>query len=61
MTIIEAFRTLLTNSAIANGEAEHTIEFHQYAAEEVGLLGSRKFLTAMPRKTARLSPCSTKI
>lgn len=40
MTILEAFRTILTNSTIANGNAEHTIEFHWYAAEEVGLLGS---------------------
>ncbi|KAF1850018.1 Zn-dependent exopeptidase [Cucurbitaria berberidis CBS 394.84] len=40
MTILEAFRTVLTNSTIANGDASHTIEFHFYAAEEVGLLGS---------------------
>ncbi|KAF2833846.1 Zn-dependent exopeptidase [Ophiobolus disseminans] len=40
MTILEAFRTLLLNDTIANGQAEQTIEFHWYAAEEVGLLGS---------------------
>jgi leucyl aminopeptidase len=40
MTILEAFRTLLLNETIASGQAEQTIEFHWYAAEEVGLLGS---------------------
>ncbi|CAO2658828.1 Nn.00g065510.m01.CDS01 [Neocucurbitaria sp. VM-36] len=40
MTILEAFRTLLTNSTIATGQAPHTIEFHWYAGEEAGLLGS---------------------
>jgi bacterial leucyl aminopeptidase len=40
MTILEAFRILLSDPAIAAGEAEQTIEFHWYAAEEVGLLGS---------------------
>ncbi|KAH7389286.1 hypothetical protein DE146DRAFT_680185 [Phaeosphaeria sp. MPI-PUGE-AT-0046c] len=40
MTILEAFRALLLNETVANGQAEHTIEFHWYAAEEVGLLGS---------------------
>tara|TARA_R110002003_G_scaffold448_22_gene20019 strand:+ start:1535 stop:2074 length:540 start_codon:yes stop_codon:yes gene_type:complete len=40
MTILEAFRTLLLNETIASGQAEHPIEFHWYAAEEVGLLGS---------------------
>lgn len=40
MTILEVFRTLLSNKTIANGGAEHTIEFHWYAGEEVGLLGS---------------------
>lgn len=40
MTILEAFRALLLNETIANGQAEQTVEFHWYAAEEVGLLGS---------------------
>jgi leucyl aminopeptidase len=40
MTTLEAFRTLLLNDTIANGQAEQTIEFHWYAAEEIGLLGS---------------------
>jgi leucyl aminopeptidase len=40
MTILEAFQTVLLNDTVADNEAEHTIEFHWYAAEEVGLLGS---------------------
>ncbi|KAF1830823.1 Zn-dependent exopeptidase [Decorospora gaudefroyi] len=40
ITILEVFRTLLTNRTIANGSAPHTIEFHWYAKEELGLLGS---------------------
>jgi leucyl aminopeptidase len=40
MAILEAFRVTLMNETIARGEAENTIEFHWYAAEEVGLLGS---------------------
>ncbi|KAJ4294640.1 hypothetical protein N0V90_008331 [Kalmusia sp. IMI 367209] len=40
-TILEAFRVLLTNSTIAAGGASQTIEFHWYAGEEAGLLGSQ--------------------
>ncbi|KAK7190771.1 hypothetical protein DPSP01_006625 [Paraphaeosphaeria sporulosa] len=40
-TILEAFRALLTNSTIAAGGAAQTIEFHWYAGEEAGLLGSQ--------------------
>jgi leucyl aminopeptidase len=41
VAILEVFRTLLTDSKIATGQALNTIEFHWYAAEEVGLLGSQ--------------------
>ena len=41
MTILEAFRVLLTSPTIATGQAANTIEFHWYAAEEAGLLGSQ--------------------
>jgi leucyl aminopeptidase len=41
MTILEALRTLLINSTIASGQAPQTIEFHWYAGEEGGLLGSQ--------------------
>lgn len=40
VTILEAFRVLLTDPDIASGSAENTIEFHWYAGEEGGLLGS---------------------
>lgn len=40
-TILEAFRVLLTNSTIAAGGSPNTIEFHFYAGEEAGLLGSQ--------------------
>ncbi|KAM0431357.1 hypothetical protein ACHAPT_005333 [Fusarium lateritium] len=39
-TILEAFRVLLTDSRVASNQAENTIEFHWYAGEEAGLLGS---------------------
>ena len=40
MTILEALRVLLTDPTIAAGEAAQTLEFHWYAGEEAGLLGS---------------------
>lgn len=41
VTILEALRSLLRSEAIAQGQAENTIEFHWYSAEEGGLLGSQ--------------------
>ncbi|KAF2793437.1 Zn-dependent exopeptidase [Melanomma pulvis-pyrius CBS 109.77] len=41
VTILEAFRVLLSDPTIASGQAPNTIEFHWYAAEEAGLLGSQ--------------------
>ncbi|VUC36497.1 unnamed protein product [Clonostachys rosea] len=41
MAILEALRVLLKDSRIASGEAPNTIEFHWYAGEEAGLLGSQ--------------------
>ncbi|KAH7121304.1 hypothetical protein B0J11DRAFT_491380 [Dendryphion nanum] len=41
VTILEAFRTLLSNATIASGASPNTIEFHWYAGEEGGLLGSQ--------------------
>jgi len=37
-TVLEAFRTLAANN---NFNPDRTVEFHAYAAEEVGLLGSQ--------------------
>jgi Zn-dependent M28 family amino/carboxypeptidase len=42
---LEAFRVLLTDSRVASGQAANTIEFHWYAAEEAGLLGSQAVFT----------------
>ncbi|EAS33494.2 leucine aminopeptidase 2 [Coccidioides immitis RS] len=41
ITILDALRALLTSPKIAQGEAQNTIEFHWYAGEEAGLLGSQ--------------------
>jgi leucyl aminopeptidase len=41
MAILEALRTVLTDSRIAGGQATNTLEFHWYAGEEAGLLGSQ--------------------
>ncbi|KAH6892619.1 hypothetical protein B0T10DRAFT_401844 [Thelonectria olida] len=40
VTILDAFRVLLSDSRVASNQAENTIEFHWYAGEEAGLLGS---------------------
>jgi Zn-dependent M28 family amino/carboxypeptidase len=41
MTNLEAFRVLLTDPQISANQATNTIEFHWYAGEEGGLLGSQ--------------------
>lgn len=41
VTILEAFRELLKDENISQGKAPLTIEFHWYAGEEAGLLGSQ--------------------
>ncbi|KAF2713904.1 Zn-dependent exopeptidase [Pleomassaria siparia CBS 279.74] len=46
VTILEAFRVLLSDPTIASGQAPNTIEFHWYAAEEGGLLGSQAIFNA---------------
>ncbi|KAH9909943.1 leucyl aminopeptidase [Xylariomycetidae sp. FL2044] len=40
VTLLESLRVLLTDPAITAGEAVNSIEFHWYAGEEGGLLGS---------------------
>lgn len=40
ITILEALRVLLEDPDVKAGKAPNTIEFHWYAAEEAGLLGS---------------------
>nr|AJD23167.1 leucyl aminopeptidase [Onygena corvina] len=41
VTILEGLAALVSNEKIAAGEAENTLEFHWYAGEEAGLLGSQ--------------------
>ncbi|KAI9741480.1 MAG: Leucine aminopeptidase 1 [Claussenomyces sp. TS43310] len=41
VTILEALRVLLTSKDFIKGNAENTVEFHWYSAEEGGLLGSQ--------------------
>lgn len=41
VTILEALRVLLTDKDFVKGNAENTVEFHWYSAEEGGLLGSQ--------------------
>lgn len=45
VTILEALRVLLQSSEILAGNAENTVEFHWYSAEEGGLLGSQAIFT----------------
>lgn len=49
-TILEALRVLLTDAKVAKGQAPNTIEFHWYAAEEGGLLGSQAIFTDYKNK-----------
>ena len=46
VTILEAFRVLLSAPELMNGSAPNTLEFHWYSAEEGGLLGSQAIFSA---------------
>ncbi len=52
VTILEAFRVLLTSKDIIKGKGKNTIEFHWYSAEEGGLLGSQAIFSEY-EKTGR--------
>lgn len=52
VTILEALRVLLASKDIIKGKADNTIEFHWYAAEEGGLLGSQAIFSEY-EKTGR--------
>lgn len=41
VTILEAFKAVLTSKDIIKGKHQNTVEFHWYSAEEGGLLGSQ--------------------
>lgn len=49
VTILEAFRVLLSSDAVQSGKLENTIEFHWYSAEEGGLLGSQAIFQSYER------------
>lgn len=51
VTILEAFRVLLTDEKVAAGEAPNTVEFHFYAGEEGGLLGSQDIFEQYSQKS----------
>jgi bacterial leucyl aminopeptidase len=50
VTILEAFRVLLTSEDVIKGKAPNTIEFHWYSAEEGGLLGSQAIFADYEKK-----------
>jgi len=52
VTIMEALRVLLTSKDFIKGNAENTVEFHWYSAEEGGLLGSQAIFSEY-EKTGR--------
>ncbi|KAI1381824.1 Zn-dependent exopeptidase [Hypoxylon crocopeplum] len=50
VTILEAFRVLLSSKDVIKGNAPNTIEFHWYSAEEGGLLGSQAIFSEYEKK-----------
>jgi leucyl aminopeptidase len=50
VTILEALRVLLSSEKVIKGEAENTVEFHWYSAEEGGLLGSQAVFSAYEKE-----------
>ncbi|KAI9839166.1 MAG: Leucine aminopeptidase 1 [Sarea resinae] len=49
VTILEALRVLLRSKDIVQGNADNTVEFHWYSAEEGGLLGSQAIFSEYER------------
>ncbi|KAM3508973.1 hypothetical protein MY10362_000858 [Beauveria mimosiformis] len=49
VTIMEAFRTILSSQHVVNGKLPNRIEFHWYSAEEGGLLGSQAIFSEYER------------
>ncbi|KJZ79166.1 Leucine aminopeptidase 1 [Hirsutella minnesotensis 3608] len=50
VTTMEVFKALLGSSTVTKGEAQNTIEFHWYSAEEGGLLGSQDIFQAYKKQ-----------
>lgn len=51
VTILEAFRVLLSSKDVIKGNAPNTIEFHWYSAEEGGLLGSQAIFSEYEKQS----------
>ncbi|KAI1326231.1 Zn-dependent exopeptidase [Xylariaceae sp. FL0255] len=51
VTILEAFRVLLSSPDVIKGKAQNTIEFHWYSAEEGGLLGSQAIFSEYEKQS----------
>jgi leucyl aminopeptidase len=49
-TLLEALRAILRDPVFAQGHAPNTLEFHFYAAEEVGLQGSLQIFDSYSRQ-----------
>ncbi|CUS08094.1 unnamed protein product [Tuber aestivum] len=49
VTILEAFRVLVTHLAKTGQQLENTVEFHWYSAEELGLWGSQAIFSSYER------------
>jgi leucyl aminopeptidase len=54
VTILEALRVLLKSEEILKGEADNTIEFHWYSAEEGGLLGSQAIFQSYEKEARKV-------
>jgi leucyl aminopeptidase len=50
VTILEAMRVLLSSEEFIKGNAENTVEFHWYSAEEGGLLGSQAIFSSYEKE-----------
>ena len=50
VTILEAFRVLVTHLAKTGEQLENTVEFHWYSAEELGLWGSQAIFSAYEKQ-----------
>ncbi|KAF3917149.1 hypothetical protein ABW20_dc0110417 [Dactylellina cionopaga] len=50
MTVLETIKALLADPKVASGQAPNTIEFHWYAGEEAGLLGSQAIFASYKKE-----------
>ena len=55
VTILEAFRVLLSSDLVQTGQLDNTVEFHWYSAEEAGLLGSQAVFSSYQKEGRRVT------